>query len=193
MDYERCLSFKDLLRAISRIIYIQYEIFDFPEARINLLDISSIWNYHAVMKTPEQIVSVISRIHENANRVIIDELAFHGMEGLVPSHGDILSCLFRNDGVPMSELARKIGRKKNTVTVLVEKLETFGYVTRVTDREDSRISLVYLTAKGKSIENRFAAISDKLIAAIYKGISGEEKIMLLDILERMEGNLRAGK
>ncbi|HNX59674.1 MAG TPA: MarR family transcriptional regulator, partial [Spirochaetota bacterium] len=28
----------------------------------------------------------------------------------------------------MSELARKIGRKKNTVTVLIEKLETFGYV-----------------------------------------------------------------
>ena len=141
------------------------------------------------MKTPEQIVAVISRIHENANRIITDELGSHGMEGLVPSHGDILSCLFRNDGLPMSELARKIGRKKNTVTVLVEKLVTFGYVTRVTDREDSRISLVYLTGKGKSIEKRFDAISDKLLSAIYEGISNEEKQVLIDILGRMENNL----
>ena len=161
--------------------------------RFNLVDIGSISNYIAIMKPPEQIVSVISRIHEHANRVIIEELASHGMEGLVPSHGDILSCLFRSDGLPMSELARKIGRKKNTVTVLIEKLETFGYVTRVTDREDSRISLVYLTAKGKSIENRFVAISGKLLSAIYKGISGDEKTVLIDILERMENNLAGYK
>ncbi len=145
------------------------------------------------MKTPEQIVSVISRIHENANRFITDELAHHGMEGLVPSHGDILSCLFRNDGLPMSEIARKIGRKKNTVTVLIEKLETFGYVIRQTDRDDSRISLVYLTAKGKSIEKRFDTISEKLLTAIYQGISGDEKINLLDILERMAANLKDKK
>lgn len=157
--------------------------------RSNLLDNSSIWNYIIAMKTPEQIVAVISRIHENAHRIITDELASHGMEGLVPSHGDILSCLFRSDGLPMSELARKIGRKKNTVTVLVEKLETFGYVTRVTDREDSRISLVYLTAKGKSIEKRFDTISEKLLAGIYKGIKDDEKTVLIDILERIENNM----
>jgi DNA-binding MarR family transcriptional regulator len=141
------------------------------------------------MKQPEQIASVISRIHENANRIILDELAGHGMEGLVPSHGGILSCLFANDGLPMSEIAKKIHRKKNTITVLVEKLETYGYVTRVADSEDNRISLVYLTAKGKSIRGTFTMISDKLISSIYKGISKEEKLTLMNLLDRINENL----
>ncbi|HEY1406138.1 MAG TPA: MarR family transcriptional regulator [Spirochaetota bacterium] len=138
---------------------------------------------------PDQIISLISQIHENANRIITEELASHGIEGLVPSHGGIMVCLFRNDRIPMSELARIIHRKKNTVTVLVEKLESHGYISRLSDPDDSRITLIALTPKGRSIKDNFRKISDKLITRTYKGISAEEKETLVSLLSRICENL----
>ena len=42
------------------------------------------------------ILSLISKIHEKGNRFIIEELKNNGAEGLVPSHGDILVCLYKS-------------------------------------------------------------------------------------------------
>ena len=138
---------------------------------------------------PDQIISVISRIHENANRIIIEELEKRGVDGLVPSHGDILAKLFKDDGMPMSELARLINRKKNTVSVLVEKLELHGYIRRSADTDDNRITRIYLTAKGKAINESVQEISKVLLSRTYKGISPSEKESLIGLLTQINSNL----
>ena len=55
-------------------------------------------NYNNLMK---DLLSLISKIHEKGNRFIIDALKENGAEGLVPSHGDILMCLYTNDKMTM--------------------------------------------------------------------------------------------
>ena len=69
------------------------------------------------------LLALVSKIHEKGNRFIIEELKKNGAEGLVPSHGDILVCLYQNDKMTMKEIADKINRTRPTVTVLVDKLE----------------------------------------------------------------------
>ena len=76
-----------------------------------MLDNSSISNYICNMK-PQQIISLISKIRNSANHLILQELERHGIKGIVPSHGDILVILFSRDSVPMSELASLINKKK---------------------------------------------------------------------------------
>lgn len=78
----------------------------------------------------KEMLSLVSKIHEKGNRFIIEELKNNGAEGLVPSHGDILVCLYKNGKMTMKEIANSIHRTKPTVTVLVDKLEKLGYLKR---------------------------------------------------------------
>ena len=45
-------------------------------------------NYNNYMRN---FLSLISKIHDKGNRLIIEELKRNGADGLVPSHGDILN------------------------------------------------------------------------------------------------------
>ena len=80
--------------------------------------------------SPDDIIDLLSRIRERANQYICDELARRGITDLLPAHGAVLHALFKESPQPMSTLARRIGRKKNTVTGLVDTLQERGYCRR---------------------------------------------------------------
>ncbi|HPS87126.1 MAG TPA: MarR family transcriptional regulator [Spirochaetota bacterium] len=137
----------------------------------------------------EQIISLISKIRHGANELIIHELEKLGIKGIVPSHGDILVRLFRGDSMSMSELAAAIGKKKNTVTTLVDKLVNLNYVIKTEDPEDSRITLVKLTPDGKALQRSFDKVSKVLLKTVYNGITEKEKDVILNVLLKMKNNL----
>lgn len=137
----------------------------------------------------QQIIALISKIRHSANELIMRELDNHGIKGIVPSHGEILVRLFRRDSIPMSELASAINKKKNTVTTLVEKLVNLGYVSKSTDPDDSRITLVKLTPDGKSLQKSFDKVSAVLLDTVYNGITEKEKESVLKVLLKMKKNL----
>ncbi|HUW64460.1 MAG TPA: MarR family transcriptional regulator [Spirochaetia bacterium] len=132
---------------------------------------------------------MISRIREKANRFIMREMSLRGMEGLATSHGDILVALFNHASLSMTELARMIDREKPTVTVLVDKLVTMGYVCKATDQGDKRVTLISLTPKGRALQPDFDEISALLLDSVYRGISDEEKEVLINALMKISKNL----
>lgn len=155
--------------------------------KIYLLDNGSISNYIGLMK-PQAIISLISKIRYGANNFIIMELEKHGITGIAPSHGEILVRLFAGNAIPMSELAQAINKKKNTLTTLVDKLINLGYVEKIQDSSDARVSLVVLTGKGRSLKPHFDDVSEKLIAAAYRGMSEGDSEKLFKLLVKMNEN-----
>ena len=131
------------------------------------------------------ILSLISKIHEKGNRFIIDELKNNGAEGLVPSHGDILVCLYKNGQMPMKDIADCIHRTKPTVTVLVDKLEKLGYLKREASEKDSRCTNIVLTQKGENFKPTFEKISKDLNKMLFKNLSEHEALFLEELLEKM--------
>jgi len=127
--------------------------------------------------------SLVGKIRDSIHKMIVFELEKHGVEGIVPSHGDILWFLYQKDMLSVKELAEKIDRTQPTVTVLVNKLEKLGYVERVKSKEDSRVTLIYLTEKGKQLQPIFQEISVKLNDSIYGGFDDHEKEQLEYLLE----------
>jgi len=134
-------------------------------------------------------VSLIARIKENANKFICDELEKEGIQGIVPSHGDIIAVLFTKNKCTMKELAHNIHRTKATLTVLVDKLEMRGYIKREKSTEDSRVTYITLTEKGDSLKPVFRKISNELNEVLFAGISEKEETLLHDILEKMNKNI----
>lgn len=131
------------------------------------------------------ILSLISKIHEKGNRFIIEELKNNGVDGLVPSHGDILVCLYKNNKMTMKDIANCIHRTKPTVTVLVDKLEKLGYLKRAASDKDSRSTYVILTQKGEDFKATFDQISNNLNKVLNKNLSENEVKLLEELLKKM--------
>lgn len=89
----------------------------------------------------------------------------------------------------MGVLAKAIDRKKNTLTVLVKKLEEAGYVRRTPSPADSRVTLIALTAKGEAFRTDFAAVSERLLAAVWGDMPPAQREALVAGLERVLRNL----
>ena len=127
-------------------------------------------------------IALMSRIREKANRLIIRELEERGVQGIVPSHGEIMVHLFDGKEYAMKELADKIHRTKPTVTILIDKLVAYGYVLKEKSLEDSRITYIKLTKKGLELRPIFQEISDKLNGFVYDGLTEEEAILFEKML-----------
>ena len=143
------------------------------------------------MKNTNAVISVIANIHNNANKLIVDELKKHNLSGLAPSHGDILILLYQNEeGVPMNKITSTINKDKSTVTALVNKLEKMELLTKFKHEIDSRSTIVKLTQKGHETKPIVLnQISTKLLDKTYKGFSNDEKILLCSLLEKIKDNL----
>jgi len=141
------------------------------------------------MKNVNKVIAIISRIRNNANKLIIEHLDAKVVKGLAPSHGDVLQVLLHSSGgVTMNTLASKIGRDKSTLTALVNKLEKHGFVEKLKSLEDSRSTLVQLTSKGKELKPIFDEVSQKLLDTTYSGFTQKEKEVLVDLLIRVNNN-----
>lgn len=138
-----------------------------------------------------KVVFLASKVRKLANNLIEDELKKAGLEGVVPSHGDILHVLFKHDICTMQDIAKAIDRTKATTSVLVDKLEKQGLVVREKSASDSRVTLVYLTDKAKDLEKKFFAISDKLNDKVTKGMTRADLDALEILLQKVLNNLES--
>ena len=132
----------------------------------------------------------ISRIHAMTQKWLTDELAAAGMVGVVPSHGDVLACLFRNGPTAMHDLAAFSHRTRPTTTVLVDKLEQMGLVQRERSDDDARRTMVALTDAGEALRGKFESISRRLVRLVYSPLEKGEAEIFEGLLGKILANLK---
>ena len=95
-----------------------------------------------------------------------------------------------NDGIEMSELARKLGLDNSTITRLIARLENKGWVGRKQSRRDKRAIKVFLKTAGlvlqKDIEKKIESIGEK----IKIEIDDEKRESILEHLYAFQWGLR---
>ncbi|MBU4316815.1 MAG: MarR family transcriptional regulator [Proteobacteria bacterium] len=143
---------------------------------------------NAQAANPDSILFLVSRLQERAFRFLTAELKKRGIEAVEPSHGAILRQLFVHGPLPMNRLAHLIDRTKPTVTVLVNKLEKHGYVKRMADPRDNRVTLVQATDKASALSSDFEQVSRMMLEMIFKGFLPEERQALADYLQKSVNN-----
>ncbi len=145
------------------------------------------------MANTNAVIATIANIHNSANKLIIEELKNYNLEGLAPSHGDILIVLYNNEeGVPMNKITASINKDKSTVTALINKLVKMELIEKFKHETDSRSTMVKLTQKG--LETKpiiIEKISKRLLDKTYAGFSDDEKELLCSLLERVKTNFNS--
>ena len=106
-----------------------------------------------------------------------------------PGQIPLLHLLGTQEGLSQKEIARKLGIKPPTVNVSIQRMEKGGYVYRQTDLKDQRVTRIYLTDKGKEIEEKIVAMMAESEEIIIRGFSESEICLVKRMLRHMADNL----
>lgn len=144
------------------------------------------------MKDQPQGGFLISRIHQLSGRIFARKLRDHKVE-INPAQGRIMFVLWREDGIPISELARRTSLEKSTLTSMLDRLEEAGYLRRVRSKKDRRQILVYRTPKDEAWQGEYVRVSQDMAGVFYDGFSEDEIQEFESYLERILDNLIASE
>ena len=75
----------------------------------------------------------------------------------------VLSTLWEQDELAVSAIAGRLSLESSTITPLVKRLESAGFLSRERNPKDERQVIVSLTAKGRSLNERSACLTEKLL------------------------------
>lgn len=77
----------------------------------------------------------------------------------------VLLALWERDGLAVNELGERLFLDSGTLTPLLKRLEAAGLVQRSRDATDERRVLLQLTAAGRALKRRAAAVPRSIAAA----------------------------
>lgn len=131
---------------------------------------------------------LISKIHQISKRIFTKLLSKHSIE-LNSAQGRIMFVLWKKDKIPIQELSKKTSLTKTTLTSMLDRLETMGYIKRVHSSTDRREVLVELTEKDRMLHEKYLQISREMTNLTYQGFSSDEIDKYENFLERILENL----
>ena len=92
----------------------------------------------------------------------------------------------------MSELSDLASIDRSTLTRTMDRMQKSGWVTRLSDSDDMRVTRLALTASGQRLFARVWPIVERLNIAACAGLPESALGMLRWTLEHMRQNLDAG-
>jgi DNA-binding MarR family transcriptional regulator len=94
----------------------------------------------------------------------------------------VLSTLWEQDGLAVSAIANRLALDSSMITPLLKRLEAAGFVTRARNPKDERQVFVSLTAKGRSLNDETACLTETLLER-----SGLTPAQLIKLNEQVRG------
>lgn len=114
----------------------------------------------------------------------------HGIDEINPAQGRIMFVLWRDDEIPINELAEKTSLGKSTLTSMLDRLENRGFVQRVHSKDDRRTILIRRTEKDKVFQDLYVKVSQEMTRLFYNGFSVKEIDQFENYLKRILDNLK---
>ncbi|MDA9462998.1 MarR family winged helix-turn-helix transcriptional regulator [Enterococcus mundtii] len=102
---------------------------------------------------------------------------------------NLLRRLWAGDGITQMELSEWLKCEPPTVSNTVKSLEHNGFIYRQRDEQDGRVMRIFLTDKGKEVEKAVNQMWKAHQETLLESISEEERLLLRDLIKRMEKNL----
>jgi DNA-binding MarR family transcriptional regulator len=97
--------------------------------------------------------------------------------------------LARKDGRTQLDLVHATHLKAPTISVALQKLEKEGYVSRRPDEYDLRATRVFLTEKGRELDNKIRKRIHEEETEAMKNLTDSECETLMRLLTKIKNNL----
>jgi len=141
---------------------------------------------HPIRQNTSFALAKICRAH----RVHVGELlAEHGLH---VGQEMVLIELWQEDGLRGGDLAERLGVEHPTITKMLRRLEACGLVEREADPEDARSLRVYLTGRGRALEQPILRCWERAEQKVLAGMDARDRQTLRRLLDRVKINLDPG-
>ena len=117
-------------------------------------------------------------------RPFLDEL------GLTYTQYIAMMVLWETPCVSSRQLGRRLFLDSGTLTPVLKRLETMGYVNRKRDEKDERNLIVTLTEAGQALKQRAAFVPGQMTACIR--MEPEDALQLYTLLHRLLDTMQEG-
>jgi DNA-binding MarR family transcriptional regulator len=131
---------------------------------------------------------LITKIHHLGRRVFAELLKQKEID-IGPGQGRVLFALWKEDGVPINNLAKRTLLRKSTLSELLDNLEEAGYIERTQSQEDRRKVLVRITEKTQKLQKAYIDLSVTMTKLFYDGFTRDEIDEFEAYLRRVLDNL----
>ena len=136
---------------------------------------------------------LITKLKQLQSRTLAQCINEQGIDAFSGEQGKILFVLWQKNKITQKELANETGLAKNTITIMLERMEKNNLIKRIADENDKRKSLVILTDYANTLKKSFDEISEEMLKKVYKGFNEEEIDKFEEYLQRTIKNLEEKK
>lgn len=114
--------------------------------------------------------------------------------GLSNAQGRLLGAIYRDtqngNSVSRKDLQEEMQISGPSITSLLNGLEKKGWIIRTPGLKDGRLLDLKVTAKTEEFVGQFEKVFNEIQARLEKGLSSAEKKTLIDLLQRLEKNIK---
>ncbi|OCK51148.1 MarR family transcriptional regulator [Chryseobacterium sp. CBo1] len=95
----------------------------------------------------------------------------------------VMMILWENDGLSVNCIGEKLYLDSGTLTPLLKRLESKGFIQRKRKKEDERVVEVSITESGKALQQKACAIPEKIHNKI--DVSKEDWLQLKESIQKI--------
>ena len=129
-------------------------------------------------------------IHQSHNLLNRSENSIFAKMGFSPrKHSVLLAIKHLPHPVTVSDVARWLDRNPNGISMLVDRMEKDGLVSRVKDIPDRRAVRLIITPRGEELYEEARVITWEFFQDVFSAIPEEELLKLGDILEKVRSKV----
>ncbi len=138
----------------------------------------------------KQLINTYSEVFK-----LTHQLSYQKMDKLnmYPGQPKLLALLRYHEGLTQKELACKNYVKPSTITGMLNKLESNGYVYRIPDESDKRIMRVYLTPEGRHLAEQGENFLINMTEQMFAGFTEDELKTFIRLSDKIKENLQNSK
>lgn len=136
---------------------------------------------------------LINKINKLTTRKINELLKDADMDDFNGSQGTILHILWKNKEMTIKEISKSTGLAKTSLTSMLTRMEEKGLIEKIDNDSDKRSTIIRLTDKSKSLEDKYNDITNEMIYQYYSDFTTEEIEYFENQLRRVLNNLERNK
>lgn len=115
---------------------------------------------------------------------------FEGCTGISQSRLELLHQLYQVDEMSQKALQQEINIDNAAITRHLKQLESTNMISRRKNPDDNRVTLVSLTDYGRNKISVFQEEKERFATSVLKDFSEEERDELLNMLNRIQKNIK---
>lgn len=138
----------------------------------------------------ESLAFNISRASTLLRRHLIRTLSDYN---ITPEQWQIIVMLWQSDSpISQKEIAVSLLKDKHAVSRMIKKMEANGWIEKLSQKEDHRITLIQLTKKGlDTAGNMYEKLSTSVQTEVFNHFSKAEKDQVKSFMKRLGDILEA--